>query len=387
MNEKQRMKGITIVMLAIYAGAGAWIGYLIGDSNILDGTLTERTIAVFFLLLGFYFAGMLQLIIHEAGHLIFGLLTGYRFASFRIGGTIWIKLDGRLRRRRYTLAGTGGQCLMCPPDMIDGSFPAVLYNLGGVMLNTASGLLALGLYLWLGPGQSLSIFFMELTATGFVLALTNGIPMRGLTDNDGRNALSLRRDPTALRAFWLQLKINDVQREGLRLRDMPEEWFAEPEAAKMRNALIAYVGIAACNRMMDEHRFEEADEKMARLLASDANIGGLHRALMVCDRAFCGLIAGRTRAEIDALLGDKAQRKVMKLMRRFPSVMRTEYAYALLAEDDALRAKGLLSQFETCAEAYPYAAEIQSERELIQIALEAKGKVFHEDTCGGKQRI
>ena len=74
-----------------------------------------------------------------------------------------------------------------------------------------------------------------------------------------------------------------------------------------------------------------------------------------------------------------------KGMQRFPSVMRTEYACALLAEGDAAKAEGLLLQFETCAGTYPYEAEIQSERELIQIAQEAKGKGLYEDTCGGKR--
>ena len=42
---------------------------------------------------------------------------------------------------------------------------------------------------------------------GLVFTLLNGIPMKvGGIDNDGRNALSLRKSKTALYAFWLQMK-------------------------------------------------------------------------------------------------------------------------------------------------------------------------------------
>ena len=73
------------------------------------------------LLLG---AFLLQLILHEAGHLLFGLATGYRFASFRVGNLIWIKTDGGLRRGTYRLAGTAGQCLLFPPEPKEGNSPS-----------------------------------------------------------------------------------------------------------------------------------------------------------------------------------------------------------------------------------------------------------------------
>ena len=55
----------------------------------------------------------------------------------------------------------------------------------------------------------------------------NGIPMRlGNVDNDGYNALCLGKSPAALRSFWLQMKINQQISRGVRLKDMPEDWFA-----------------------------------------------------------------------------------------------------------------------------------------------------------------
>ena len=62
------------------------------------------------------FSTFLQIILHEGGHLVCGLLTGYRFVSFRIFNQTLIRQDGRMRIKRFNIAGTGGQCLLVPPE-------------------------------------------------------------------------------------------------------------------------------------------------------------------------------------------------------------------------------------------------------------------------------
>lgn len=73
-----------------------------------------------------YVAILMHIVIHEAGHLVFGLLSGYKFSSFRIFSFMWIKENGKIKLKRLSIAGTGGQCLMVPPDMTEGKFPVSL---------------------------------------------------------------------------------------------------------------------------------------------------------------------------------------------------------------------------------------------------------------------
>ena len=72
-------------------------------------------------------AAMFHIVIHEAGHLLFGLMSGYRFVSFRIGSFVLVRDDEGFRLGRFSIAGTGGQCLLDPPAMTDGRFPYKLY--------------------------------------------------------------------------------------------------------------------------------------------------------------------------------------------------------------------------------------------------------------------
>lgn len=333
-----------------------------------DLPLSEKILSYTVLFLGLYAASFFHMILHETGHLVFGLLTGYRFSSFRIASYLWIKENGKLRRKRLSIAGTGGQCLMTPPDKRDGKFPIVLYNLGGSIINTIIGVLFLLVYFLFTDIPFLSPLLLLFAIMGLITAMINGIPMRmGMIDNDGYNVLAISRSKEAFDAFWVQLKVVEQTSKGVRLKDMPSEWFAMPADEALKNSMTAIRGVLACNRLMDEEKFDEADARMAHLLEIDSGIVGLHRNLLICDRVFVELIGENRREVIENML-TKEQKKFMKTMKRFPSVLRTQYALALLFENDPVKAEVTRNEFEKAAKTYPYPHEIDSERDLIRLA-------------------
>lgn len=371
-DQKKKKKGIwgSLLVFVIYIAIGVVCGILLGNSlDALGDVSTGRiflSVAVF--LLELFVADILQLILHEAGHLVFGLMTGYGFSSFRIMSFMWVKESGKIRFRRLSIAGTGGQCLMTPPDLVDGNMPVVLYNLGGVILNLIVSAIAFGLTFAVSNIRPLFEIFMLIALLGVGIALSNGIPLRTATvDNDGYNAFSLRRDKKALYAFWVQMKVNEQVASGVRIKDMPSEWFEIPSDEGMKNSMIATLGVFACNRMVDAHEFGEASEKMKHLLEIDSGIVGIYRNLMVCDLIYIELITENRKDVLDGFL-TKEQKKFAKAMKNFPSVIRTEYAYALLCERDQAKADASKALFEKCAKTYPYPNDIASDRELMELA-------------------
>lgn len=362
---------IGLIFMIIIGGAGGFLaaGYL--DSVLETGKSPQELL--FFtggILICFIIACYLQIIIHEAGHLIFGLLSGYRFSSFRIGSFIWLKEGEKLTCKRLSIAGTGGQCLMIPPNMKDGKIPVVLYNLGGSIMNVIAAIISILLFFACKGMPFLSLFWLLMAGTGMAFALINGIPMHvGMVDNDGYNALSLGKSEEALRSFWIQMKANSEIAKGVRVKDMPKEWFAVPSYEGMQNSIVAVMGVFACNRLMDEHQFEEAAELMKHLLSMETAINGLHKGIMKCDLIYCELI-GENRQEVIEELLDKEEEAFMKSMKSFISVLRTRYAYALLFEKDEEKADKWKAQFEKCAAKYPYACDVEAERELMVIAEE-----------------
>lgn len=316
---------------------------------------------------------LLQIIIHEAGHLVFGLLSGYKFSSFRIGSFMLSRDEsGKLSTRKISIAGTAGQCLMCPPDFKeDGSLPVVLYNLGGVVFNLLTALFFLWAYFFSGGSELLPLFCLAMGIIGLGFSLMNGIPLKlGGICNDGYNAMCLNDDDDALRAFWLQLKINQLTAAGMRLREMPENWFELPNEEQMKNSLCASMAVFRANRLMDEQRFAEALELMEQLVSGRSAIPGLYISLLNCDIAYCLLLGDHTGPGLEKILSNP-QLKFMKQMKDFPAVIRTSYALALLHEKDASKAKAIKQHFDSRAKTYPYPCEIQGERELMELAEKA----------------
>ena len=376
--------GLTVKREGKKKNSQQWIGMLLymligASSGILFLRFFEQhkeeewSIVKILLLFGvvvlvLYGSIMIQIIIHEAGHLVFGLVTGYRFSSFRIFGWMWLKKDGRLQVKHLSLAGTGGQCLMAPPELRNGKMPVLLYNFGGAIMNLIASAIFAGLSFLFPVSSVFNSVFLILAVVGIGFAIINGVPLHmGPVDNDGCNALSLMRSEEACRAFWIQLKANEKISEGIRLKDMPAEWFVVPEDDAMKNGIIASVGVLACSRLMDEQRFAEADERMEHLLSIESGIAGLHRSLMICDRVFMELI-GQNRPEVLDSMLTREQKKLMKAMNKYPSILRTRYVYALLAQHDETKAREIKAAFERSADRYPYPSEIEGEKELMETA-------------------
>jgi len=364
-NNRQQWIGMGIYLL-VGAVCGLFMSHLIltEDHPSLDSMLLDLLGLILMMLATLYF----HTITHELGHLIFGLLTGYRYSSFRVGNLAWVKTEGKIRFKRYTVAGTGGQCLMVPPEPVDGKIPVVWYNMGGCIVNLITTAVFYIGYLLLSKTNPLSALFLMGTMTGLATALANGIPLSlNAMDNDGRNALFLRKDPDSMEAFRLQLLISDAQLQDVRLKDMPEAWFPLPPIETMDTAMRAAQGVFYCNRLMDQHRFEEASALIDQLLSAEVPMAGIHREILRCERTYCELI-GENRWSVIEGLRTKEHLRFLSAMSSSLFVLRVEYAYALLGEGDEAAAQKKLTRFEKVVPRHPFPADIAAERELIDIA-------------------
>lgn len=102
-NKLGKVIGI-IVYIIIYFAFGIVTGYLLVKDDI-SRMYPGNNVYVWILcqLVIIYLCIFLHIIIHEAGHMIFGLLTGYRFLSFRIMNFIWIKDNGKIKLKNIIL--------------------------------------------------------------------------------------------------------------------------------------------------------------------------------------------------------------------------------------------------------------------------------------------
>ena len=370
-NKKQTAKG-HLISICFYTVLGVILGLAMisfVEWQLPEGIgSSEKAYRICVMLVFLYLSFFIHIVLHETGHLIFGLMSGYQFSSFRIGTHMLMKENGKLVHRKIKIAGTGGQCLMIPPEMVDGKFPVVLYNLGGSIVNLVVAALMIPVFVAIDKSSVFALFVFLFIAMGAITGLSNGIPMRTKTvDNDGYNAISLGKSREAMRAFWIQMKTNEQLTKGIRTKDMPEEWFEVPSDDAMKNPMVATIGVYAASRMMDQHRFEEAGKLIDHMLKIETGMVALHRNLLICDQIYLELI-GQNRSDRLEELYTKELKKFMRAMKTSPSVIRMEYAYCLLADHDSEGAAKSMAALEKVAATYPYPNDINTERELMEIA-------------------
>ena len=370
--EKKKLGFSAHIITVLFVAVGAVCGAIMAQRVFLtDLSGADGLFRLAMLFICFYIAFYAQVIIHEGGHLIFGLISGYRFSSFRIGSLMLIKgTDSRLSIKKFKLAGTGGQCLMSPPELKDGLIPYRLYNLGGSILNLVSAAIFLGLSLLFPEVSLIGTAFLLFAVLGLAFALINGVPLHTpMIDNDGYNAISLGKDPAALYAFYLQLKVNEMQTHNIRLKDMPEEWFELPQKEKLNNPIIAACAVNTASCLIDKGELIEALGLIDSLLSSKTAIVGIHRAMLKNDLIYLKLVLGYDTESIETLL-DEQQKKFMCSMKSFPAIIRTGYAVALLYKNDIIAAQKAYDQFSRVSKTYPYKGDLEGERELLQKASE-----------------
>lgn len=348
---------------------GAAIGFISTEFFFMNGVqlFGNLFLSMAFRLALLVLAFMLHLFIHEGGHLVFGLLSGYGFVSFRIFNIMIINDHGHLLIRKFHLEGTAGQCLMSPPEPENGHIPCLLYNMGGVIMNLITCFAAM-ILIWCTHGHPfLKEWLFQFVLFGVVIALINGIPFGGSTvSNDGSNTIALESNPKANRAFYLQMKINAMMSQGVSLLGMPEEWFEVPDDEDMDNPLIATLGVYACNRMMEQHRFTDMEALIVHFRSIENAITDIHMQLLMCDLLTVRLLSGKSGDAVDSILTSPVK-KVMKTMKDYPAVIRTQYALALLYERDEKKADEYRHRLAVIAPDYPYHTDILNEKDIMII--------------------
>lgn len=371
------MKKIVIYILSLLIGALIGGGAVAGLILMLEGregmadliSKMSEVAAIDFVapvvlaFVALFVAIFLHIILHEGGHLIMGYATGYRFVSFRIASIAFIRKDGRIKIKRFKLAGTGGQCLMSPPDVALDQVPYFWYNAGGVLMNLVFALLPLVLLMTYSMPMWLEELCMMMTFVGAFLALVNGIPMRpGGMQNDGMNILTIYRIPEKRKDFVRQLQIAAAATEGKRASEMPSEWFDCDPIDDYKDFLRLASRINYLARLIDEGRFMDAHASVEDIMPHYAELPQLAQRELTGEYVFTELLT-EGRIEVVEEYWTKQLADYIKAGARFSSSkQRILLAHALYAEKDTDKALHLYN--ETLAHKDDYLIEGEARGDL-----------------------
>ena len=324
-------------------------------------------IAIYLAALGAFF--ILGVIIHELGHLVFGLMTGYKFVSFRVFFLVFFKEDGKVKAKGAKWI-FGGQCLMAPPgDLAD--FRFVWYNIGGGLVNLVAALIFAAAY-----AVTFNIIFLAAAIANTLLVILSLVPLKyHYIPNDGMNVIEASKSDDGKRGFYLALFVTSETSAGKRLRDFGSELFALDESADTGNCFAAYIIICRAARHYDMGEYEKSAEALSRLDVN--NLQPYYANTVRFELMYHYTVHSPDSAKAKKLYNAAHMKTHFKLSALLPGITRTLSAYEYFVNSDKEKGKELLEKARKEAEEYPNTGIRAMEAEYCNY-LEEK---FEEGTC------
>lgn len=349
-----------IIFIMIGGIMGVFLGRYLAASK---SSYPDLAYALLCLILSFF----ASVIIHESGHFAMGCLTGYTFVSFRIGSLTWIKRDGKLLLKRFHIPGTGGQCIMMPPESEKPEeVPFFLYHLGGGLFNfiTAGISLPIGLFCENKYGKILLVIF---GVWSLLSGLFNLIPIKLQVANDGYNLIELSKNKTVRISLYKQLRINGLLYQGLTPDEIPEELFRIEDTSKG-----IYHGIEKVLRgsLLVDRKYFAAAEKTFLECIEDHNLISIYVSECKSEIMFCKIMNGAPEEEIDALYDKDLEGYIKVSGKTQISKRRIMYAYYLIYKKDKAAAEKEYEAAMRMRSTYPSLGELKSELSLIEYVKE-----------------
>lgn len=332
---------------------------------------TDSFCGLFIPLLSAALVYAIHLVLHETGHLVAGLMTGYKFVSFRIGSIIIIKnKEGKIEFKRMTVLGTEGQCLMCPPDVPTEECPYKLYHLMGGLTNLVIGLISVILSIILPKGMLNFCLFETSAVLGFMLGITNLMPTKiNGTQNDGYNLVDLGKNQFAKKALNLVLSLNALITTADSYDDLPEELVNELMAIDFTKEDLSNASIANAFNYQAAFLYVKGDYENAyktqKYISENNDILGIFRNEAKCECLFYEIITDAGAEVIDTRY-DKNLQKYVKATAIYPSRQRLLYSYYRLYRKDEKKAEECMNKLEKMIDTYSVKADAVLELETVR---------------------
>jgi hypothetical protein len=233
------------------------------------------------------------LCIHEAGHVVAGLSTGFRFLSVRVGPLV-LERPSRISWYWGPGALTSGLASMSAARRDRLRLRAAVYVLGGPAANLLSGGLALALL----PALSLpSGLFLTASAVALLLAAIPYQSRIGLTD--GGRLWLLWRDRAPCRRWLALMKLQAESREGVLTEARWAKYLAEAVAVRDPTPETVLAHAFAYSAALHKRRDREAGEHLETCLRYLSYAPPVQREGVISDAAVY-LARRRKRADLAA---------------------------------------------------------------------------------------
>lgn len=203
---------------------------------------------------------LLQVIMHELGHLVFGTVTGWNLICLQIHKFAFVK-----ERRYYAIKhlDTGCcQCIMYPKHLFNN---AVLYTLGGSFANIFGAFAGILCMILFKMKPVLWIYAWSFSVSGIILGFVNLVPNTKRVCNDGACYKLLKLDKLTGYCHNNQMLIAKQLYEGLTYQQVESQLIImASECAD--NDLLAYQAVLEYYYWLDIGEYEKMQKAIGKVV-------------------------------------------------------------------------------------------------------------------------
>lgn len=197
-----------------------------------ENNLTGTSLLVAFLL--YFLSSAIHLLVHEGGHFIGGVASGYKLLCLQLGPMNIVV--GKNNKLSILWKGSlSGQCVMLPKHIENIRFKA--YNMGGIIANAI--LMIFSFVLLLMDSFWTSLMFVELICVGVQKVIVNAVPHKtNSVPNDGYIIKILKKDKAIQKDYAMYLTL--YGKLFLDKDISPQDFMYEREVSEDEDEMLYY---------------------------------------------------------------------------------------------------------------------------------------------------
>ena len=181
--------------------------------------------------------------------------------------------------------------------------------------------------------------------------------------------MSMLRDEEARRGFYIQLKVNGLQHQGVRIKDLPLEMFKLKEGADITSPLNTSIRLMEYSWYLDNMDLENAKKTIDSLIPYLNKLIVIYKYEINCERIFLELMGGCNKELIDSLY-DKELKKYIKQAKFMLSKKRLLMAYEGFYNKDKDKALKHYEELKKLVEKSPSKGDAESEIMIVDFVIE-----------------
>ena len=304
----------------------------------------------------------IQIFLHELGHSLAAIFSGYDFIFFRLGSFAFVKKNGKLKIAKFEIPGTGGQALFAPKGKAYENFPYKLYMYAGIISNLFFSILAF-IIMYFNKNYFLDQFSYFFASVGIYIFLTNGLKIDAEISNDAMQVKLLERHEEYRIFTKYNLKIARLLVDGKEIKDMDQD---EIDFILSCDNQFAEIGILKGDYYSQNLDLDKAKEEYEKALDKEILSDRLQKQALINEIIYLSIIK-KDQANYEKYVSKEFEFFLDNFLLKLVNGYYTKYAKLLLIDKDQKAAEKLKTQYIRFRKNYIFESEIRLADKKIQI--------------------